>query len=200
MRRPVGYPENPQSLVEHLLKWRQERGLLQRDAAARMAVRLDTYITWEHGRRPSIEHVSTIVRQLGYDPTEPADGPVGEIETARRHLGWSLSKTSEFLGIDQGTLARWRAGESFPQFVGDRLDRFLALPGQHINEQKSLPKGAASWTASQSDTHVALRLSASHKLACTASDDKGFHCRRKEARARLLWEATVGVNYEMLMR
>jgi transcriptional regulator with XRE-family HTH domain len=150
LRRPVGYPENPRSLAEHLLKWRKERGLLQRDAAARMAVRLDTYITWEHGRRrPSIGHVPTIVRQLGYDPSQPTDGPVGEIESARRCLGWSLRKTSAFLGIDQGTLARWNAGASFPDFAGDRIDRFLALPTQHINEEKNPPGSSASWTVGQ---------------------------------------------------
>ena len=145
MRRPVGYPENPRCLADHFLRWRKQRGLLQRDAALRMGVQLSTYITWERGgRRPSIGRMPTVIRQLGYDPAGEADGPMGQIENARRQLGWSLRRTAECLNVDQGTLTRWRIGVSSPTFLGDQVDRFLALPS--TENSGAAPEGSRGWS------------------------------------------------------
>ena len=48
--REKDYSENPQNLGEHLKKRRREAKLLQREAAERLGVSLDTYQGWETGR------------------------------------------------------------------------------------------------------------------------------------------------------
>lgn len=142
----MGYPENPRRVAEHFLRWRKQRGLFQRDAARRLGVQLSTYITWEQGsRQPSVGHVPTIIGQLGYDPAAgQADGPLGQIENARRKLGWSLRRTAEYLNVDQGTLSRWRTGVSSPIFLGDDVDRFLALPP--IENAEPGPRRSRWWS------------------------------------------------------
>ena len=84
------------------------------------------------------------MRQLGYDPIEQADRPVGGIEYARRRLGWSLRKTAEYLQVDQGTLSRWKIRASSPTLLGDQVDRFLALPS--VETSGDAPGGSRGWS------------------------------------------------------
>lgn len=129
-----------------MLRWRKHQGLLQRDAAARIGVREGTYVTWELGqRRPSIRHLPTIVRLLGYDPTVSETGGLDEVETARRRLGWSQRRTATFLNVDPGTLGRWSRGASAPRFLGEQIDRFLAVETA-VDLDTHPPEGSANWT------------------------------------------------------
>ena len=128
MRRPVGYPEHPASIGEHLLRKRRISGLRQREVAAKLRVGLGTYFTWELGTRsPSIRHWPALFAYLGYDPVPTLTGEAGQIEAVRRQLGWSLRQVADFIGVDQGTLARWKNERTTPVYSGDRLDAFLAL-------------------------------------------------------------------------
>lgn len=141
-----------------MLKRRKELGLWQREVAERFSIGHETYITWEkHGREPEIWQWPKIINFLGYDPhPKPVtDGVSDEIERARRRLGWSLSQAGKFLGVDPGTLTRWRTGVSVPDFLGDRLDRFLELRVQACPEDRQeVPDGSEGWTVGQ---HIRAR-------------------------------------------
>ncbi len=157
-RKPKGYDEHPTTIAGHLLRRRKELGLWQREVAERLSIGHETYITWEkHGRDPEIWHWPKIINFLGYDPhPKPVtDGVSDEIERARRRLGWSLSQAGEFLGVDPGTLTKWRSGISVPDFLGDRLDRFLEHREQGSSEvQQEVPDGRRDWTVGQ---HIRAR-------------------------------------------
>lgn len=49
-QKPKDYSETPQTLGEHLKKRRRELSLLQREAAKKMGVVVETLINWE--KRP----------------------------------------------------------------------------------------------------------------------------------------------------
>lgn len=145
----MGYPEHPQTLAQHLLRWRKHQGLLQREAAARLGVREGTYVTWELGqRKPAIRHLPAIVRLLGYDPTVSDTGGLDGVEAARRRLGWSQRRTAAFLNVDPGTLGRWSRGASGPRFLGEQIERFLAINVATGIDARP-PKDSDSWTLGQ---------------------------------------------------
>lgn len=137
---------------------RKELGLWQREVAERVGVSPETYLSWEkHARDPEIWHWPKIIDFLGYDPhpNPVTDGVSDEIECARRRLGWSMSQAGKFLGVDPGTLTRWRSGVSVPDFLGDRLDRFLELRLQGCSEaRQEVPVGSEGWTVGQ---HIRAR-------------------------------------------
>ena len=150
MRRPVGYPEHPASVGEHLLRKRRISGLRQREVAAKLRVGLGTYFTWELGTRsPSIRHWPALIAYLGYDPVPTLTGEAGQIEAVRRQLGWSLRQVADFIGVDQGTLARWKNERTTPVYSGDRLDAFLGLETPHATNLAPAPFSTAGLTLAE---------------------------------------------------
>ena len=150
MRRPVGYPEHPASVGQHLLRKRRISGLRQREVAAKLRVGLGTYFTWELGTRsPSIRHWPALIAYLGYDPVPTLAGEAGQIEAVRRQLGWSLRQVADFIGVDQGTLARWKNERTTPVYSGDRLDAFLGLETPHATNLAPAPFSTAGLTLAE---------------------------------------------------
>jgi hypothetical protein len=107
-QRTKDYPENPQTLGQHLKKRRRELGLLQREAAALMGVSTATVVLWEKNRaRPVAAQFRPLVEFLGYDPT-PEPQTLGErLEAKQRSLGASLAQVARYLGWDPGSLRRY---------------------------------------------------------------------------------------------
>ena len=68
--RPKGYPEAPDSLGDHLRRWRMDGALTQAAAARLLRVQLNTVRAWERGRRsPAGPAMARVVALLGYDPS-----------------------------------------------------------------------------------------------------------------------------------
>jgi DNA-binding XRE family transcriptional regulator len=64
-----GYPKEPRSVGEHLLKRRRDLGLTQGQVAQALGVNAGTVITSEKNRQaPSGRRLLAIIRFLGYDP------------------------------------------------------------------------------------------------------------------------------------
>jgi transcriptional regulator with XRE-family HTH domain len=98
-------------LGQHLKKRRRELGLLQREAAERMTVSVDTLINWEKSRtEPMPSQFRPVLAFLGYDPT-PAPMTLPErLLTKRRATGMTLADVARNLGWDEGTLTRYLEG------------------------------------------------------------------------------------------
>jgi transcriptional regulator with XRE-family HTH domain len=88
-------------LGERLKKRRKELGLLQRKAAARMDVSIDTVVNWEKDKsKPCGGKFRPIVTFLGYDPTPEPQTLAERVEAKQRSLGASLAQIARHLGWD----------------------------------------------------------------------------------------------------
>ncbi|MDB5209705.1 MAG: hypothetical protein JWQ30_532 [Sediminibacterium sp.] len=66
---PQGYPENPQTLGEHLKKRRLDLGLYQADVARRLKVTDECIWLWEQERnKPRLYQYPAIIAFLDYYP------------------------------------------------------------------------------------------------------------------------------------
>jgi transcriptional regulator with XRE-family HTH domain len=125
--RPKDYPENPQSLGEHLRKRRIEQGLIQKQVATRLGVNTWTYILWEQDRsQPTVRYYPAIFNFLGYEPFEAPVTLSEQIAAHRRRLGLTLKEASSALGVDEGTFQRWETGEWKPRMSQEAVRAFLA--------------------------------------------------------------------------
>jgi len=105
-----GYPENPKTVGEHLLKARLDRHLQQRDAAREIGCDPGTLLNWEKGRvAPDVRFWPAILRFLGYDPRPEPAGFGGRLRAAREAEGLSHRELAHRLGLDLGTVAAWEA-------------------------------------------------------------------------------------------
>lgn len=107
-----GYPENPESIAEHIKKRRLDLRLSTRKAATRMGVSQSTVTDWETGRSsPAVRAIPAVIAFLGYDPY-PAPQTEGErVRAKRRQLGLTRKGLADLLGVDQETVARWEGEE-----------------------------------------------------------------------------------------
>jgi DNA-binding XRE family transcriptional regulator len=82
----LGYPEEPQTLGEHLKRRRLDLGLRQKEASERLGVTKNSYENWEHDKHePEFRYWPEIIVFLGYDPRpEPATLAERIRETRRR--------------------------------------------------------------------------------------------------------------------
>ena len=82
------YADDPQSLGEHLKRRRRELRLLQREAAERMGVSVETVINWEKDRtKPVASQFRPLVDFLGYDPSPATATLADRVQAKRQQLG-----------------------------------------------------------------------------------------------------------------
>lgn len=99
------YPEDPQTLGEHLLRRRIDRGLLQREVALELGVSTSAYRNWEAGRTdPKLRYLPAVQRFLGFCPFDSAWGFGQRLRAAREARGLSRRRAALLLGIDPGTI------------------------------------------------------------------------------------------------
>ncbi len=100
---------------DHLRKRRLDLGLLQRDVAAKLGVRVDTIRNWEVGRnQPAQWQWPGIVRFLGYVPFG-MNGDLGErLKAYRRVHGLSQTRLAAILRVDPSTVWHWEQGRRQP--------------------------------------------------------------------------------------
>jgi DNA-binding transcriptional regulator YiaG len=100
---------------DHLRKRRLDLGLLQREVAAHVGVRVDTIRNWEVGRNtPAQWQWPAVVRFLGYVPFRTdGDLPV-KLKAYRRIQGLSQTRLAGMIGVDPSTVWHWERGDSQP--------------------------------------------------------------------------------------
>ena len=102
------------TLGEHIRKRRLDLGLLQVEVAARIGVTESTVWNWEHGTKPELIHIPTVLAFLGYVPWEYPDDPVGRLAYFKKVKGLSLRRLGTLMGRDPEQLEDWLSGRVKP--------------------------------------------------------------------------------------
>jgi len=106
--RPVsGYPENLNSLGDHVCKARLDRGLNRKAVATELRIDPVSLKNWEeHRTEIEIRFYPRIIGWLGYDPL-PGPETQGQYVLAERlRRGWSRKRLAREAGIDEATMRR----------------------------------------------------------------------------------------------
>ncbi len=122
------YPQEPETLGDHLKKRRHELSLFQKDVALRLSVNDWTICNWENNKTtPAVRFLPRIIDFLGYYPF-PAPETLGERLLAyRKHLGLSRKEAAERLSLGEGTVRNWETGTAKPREKGfARVEGFLS--------------------------------------------------------------------------
>ena len=113
--KPSHYPQQLNTLGDHIRSRRLDLDLFQSDVAEQIGVDTTTICNWEgNASIPAIRYIPAIIRFLGYYPQASVDSFPDRLATARRTLGLSQRKLAEKLGVDPGTLQGWEAGRHQP--------------------------------------------------------------------------------------
>ena len=114
MSTPVGYPTNPVTFADHLLKRRMDLKLTQYEASVRLKVTECCVLNWEKsGSLPRVTHYPEIISFLGYNPFEMEinlETLNGKLKWHRTRLGLSYRNLGKILGVDGSTIAEWEIG------------------------------------------------------------------------------------------
>ncbi len=114
------YPQEPETLGDHLKKRRYDLSLFQKDVALRLSVNDWTICNWENNKTtPAIRYLPRIIKFLDYDPHPTANSLGERIVTRRRTLGISRKRLARQLGVDEASLRRWECDTCRPS--GRRL-------------------------------------------------------------------------------
>lgn len=126
--RPKAFPEDPQTLGEHLSKRRHELGLFQKEAAKQLGVSHGTLIGWELDRKtPMIGMWPRIIKFLNYYPFPEPQSLPERLVAVRRHLGICHRKAARELSVDEGTYRNWELGRHRPsQKLRSQIEAFVA--------------------------------------------------------------------------
>jgi transcriptional regulator with XRE-family HTH domain len=121
-QKPKGYPEDPVTLAEHLLKRRKQLGLLQREVAAQLGIRHESYLGWEkHGQEPEVWRWQKVVNFLGYDPHPAPTTLPQRLAAYRRCTGLTQRAVGKLLGVNECTVQSWERGRHPPRRESARL-------------------------------------------------------------------------------
>ena len=129
--KPSHYPQQLNTLGDHIRSRRLDLGLFQSDVAEQIGVDTTTICNWESNASiPAIRYIPAILSFLGYDPFPPAQTFAERITTARKVLGLSQRKLALSLGVDSGTLQSWEAVQHKPTARNvELIERLLSISG-----------------------------------------------------------------------
>jgi transcriptional regulator with XRE-family HTH domain len=109
------YPNQINSLGDHLRARRLDLNLLQKQVADKIGVHELTITGWEgNATIPEVRYMPAILQFLGYNPLPAVSSLPERLATARRALGLSQRKMAKKLGVDPSTLMGWEAGRHQP--------------------------------------------------------------------------------------
>ena len=119
--RPSQYPQQINTLGDHIRARRLDLNLLQKQVADQIGVHPLTITNWESNESsPETRFVPAIIQFLGYDPLPPGNSLPERLASRRRVLGLSQRKMAKRMGVDPDTLQGWEAGQHQP--TGKSLD------------------------------------------------------------------------------
>ncbi|AJY71933.1 hypothetical protein RW64_11940 [Geobacter sulfurreducens] len=122
----AGYPENPESIGEHIRKRRMDLGLFQREAAGVIGVKECSIYNWERGVEPELRFIPKIIDFLGYVPFGCPVGTLGRLGYYKLINGLSYAGLAVQVGIHNEQLQAWLTGRTKPSPKSlSRLEAFL---------------------------------------------------------------------------
>ena len=109
------YPNQINTLGDHIRKRRLDLGLLQKEVSEKIRVDESTIYHWERQRtQPEIRFIARIIEFLGYDPIPQPKSFPEKLKTYRLRMGLSQKKLAIKLGIDPSTILKWEKGRHKP--------------------------------------------------------------------------------------
>ena len=116
------YPNNINTLGDHIRKRRLDLGLLQREVAERIGLAEQTITIWERQhRKPEIRFIARIIEFLGYSPFEEPESFPEKLKTYRVRMGLSQRRFAATFGIDPATVAQWETSRQKPGKLNRKL-------------------------------------------------------------------------------
>ncbi|MFN0177060.1 MAG: helix-turn-helix domain-containing protein [Saprospiraceae bacterium] len=111
------YPEELNTLGDHLRKVRLDRGLSQPDVARILKVSTDMVTCWELNRnQPTAKFAKAIIDFIGYIPFEVEDFTIGkQLYYARLLTGKTQKQVAELIGSDASNLRYIELGQRVPR-------------------------------------------------------------------------------------
>ena len=111
-----GYPKNPTTIGEHLIKRRMDLNWSKRDVSRYLGIGFNTLYTWESGRHtPYITYLGRIREFLGYSvwhfDTTTLSGRI--LEYRHRH-GLTAEQFGKLVGVSISAVRSWELGEFNP--------------------------------------------------------------------------------------
>lgn len=111
----MAYPRELRTVGDHLRKRRLDLGLLQREVAATLGVRVDTIRNWEVGRNaPAQWQWPGVIRFLGYVPFSTNGTSQHRLKVYRQIHGLSQKRFAAQFGVDPSTVLNWERGRNRP--------------------------------------------------------------------------------------
>jgi hypothetical protein len=98
------------SLSGHIRGHRIDLGLFQSKSRC-FGVQELTIMNWGNDSQPAVQYIPSIVRFLGYDPTGGMALVPSQLIAARRGRGLTQRQFAAELGVDPGTIRRWKKGD-----------------------------------------------------------------------------------------
>jgi transposase InsO family protein len=125
--RDPAYPEELQTIGDHLRARRLDLGLLQKEVAEQLGVSQASVLSWEKNcLSPDFTFLPAVIRFLGFDP-RPEGETLGEkLYRARTAQGIPQKKLAHTLDLDQGTLSSVEDGRRVTKRVAAVVAEWLA--------------------------------------------------------------------------
>jgi transcriptional regulator with XRE-family HTH domain len=123
------YPDNPQTLADHLLKVRTDRNLSKKAVADQIGVSPSTIGVWEKGtNKPEVIQMKSVISFLGFYPLPEPANLAGQIRKYRQVHGLTLEELGKLLGVDGATVWTWENGIYSP--IRETLNQIENLLGK----------------------------------------------------------------------
>jgi transcriptional regulator with XRE-family HTH domain len=102
-------------LGDYLRSRRLDLNLLQRQVAEQIGIDPTTVHNWEsNASTTAIRYIPAILEFLGYNPFPSGSTLAERLAAVRKVLGLAQRKLALSLGVDEGTLQSWEAGQHKP--------------------------------------------------------------------------------------
>lgn len=126
---PAHEPHEPELTLGQMLRdRRKELGLSQPQAAAQIGINEWTLLSWEHDRRvPTDRFYPALIAFLGQEPWLPPVSTAHQLRAERLRRGWTQHQLAAVLQVDQGSIAKWEAGDGPHHRAGrEKVEAFLS--------------------------------------------------------------------------
>lgn len=109
--KPKAYPNEINTIGDHIRKKRLDLGLLQEHVATQIGVTEITICNWETNRyEAETRHLPQIIRFLGYTPYRVPQSFGEWLQQCRVSWGLSQESLAKALEMDESTIAKWERG------------------------------------------------------------------------------------------
>ena len=109
------FPDDLNTLGDHIRKRRLDLGLSQAALARRFGVNRNAITNWENAiQEPDVIRLPSVIEFLGYEPTDVFGELAELIKAKRRSLGLTQEAFGKLVGVSRETVNLWERGKREP--------------------------------------------------------------------------------------